>query len=235
MPDVDRVVFVHGSGRSGRDAWPLQQGVKLARQSVYLTRPGFGADEEPVRTDFAAEANMVVAACGRGAHVVAASYGAIAALGAVALAPEAIRSVVLIEPTVFSLGRGLPAVEAHIRALQPVMNQAPRLAAADFLVKFFTALGAVDPVRPTTTEALRVAERMRLQRPPWEANFDPAVIRFVPTLVVTGNWNPEYEELAARLGDLGATHVHVPGRGHAAQDVEEFNDILRQFWMLIGG
>jgi pimeloyl-ACP methyl ester carboxylesterase len=222
-----RVVFVHGSGRAGAAAWPLQVGWPDA---AFLCRPGFGPGEDPEVTDFAREAARVNDACGDGAHVVASSYGAIAALGAAALPDSGVRSLVLAEPAAFSLGRGGEAVEAHISAVDPVLRRAATLSPEDFQVALLTAFGVPNPPVPTTPEQRLGAARLRLHRAPWDAPLDPGVVGRVPTLVVTGDWNAEYEELARALVGLGARHVQVRGFGHAVQESPAFDAILREFW-----
>jgi pimeloyl-ACP methyl ester carboxylesterase len=197
---------------------------------VFVTRPGFGPRESAVRTDFDVESRLVLAACGDAAHVVAASYGAVSALGAAALDPRRVRSLVLVEPAAFSLGRGLPAVEAHIAAVAPVMARYAGMGAADFHVAFLGALGVTEVVPPDTESGLRRAERMRLQRPPWDAVLDPSVISRIPTLVVTGAWNAEYEELAARFVELGAEHAQLLGFGHSTHESPDFPALVEAFW-----
>lgn len=169
-------------------------------------------------------------ACGDGAHVVASSFGAIAAIAAAGIKETAVRSLVLIEPAAFSLGRHLTAVEAHIDAVEPVIRAAPTMTGAQFLVALYTAFGITDPQPPVTRAALVAAERMRLQRAPWDAELNSAVFSDIPTLVITGNWNAEYEELAVRLVELGATHRHVEGFRHNPERAPGFNDLLASFW-----
>ena len=75
------LVFVHGAGRSGRDAWPGQQ---LAfPEAEYLTLSGFG-DDEPSVPDIGDWAKQIleVSGAGDGAHVVAHSYGGLPAVAA---------------------------------------------------------------------------------------------------------------------------------------------------------
>ena len=219
-----RTVFVHGSGRAGVEAWPLQADWPRA---TFLTRPGFAEGDAPRRTDLDAEPRLVNEACGEGSDVIAHSYGAIAAIAAAGRADTAVRTLVLCEPAAFSLGRGRPAVEAHIAAVDPVMRA--RLSPADFYVALLSSLGAVDPEPPDSVEALIAAERMALQVPPWDVDLDPRVIARIPTLVVTGNWNAEYEELAEVLVELGAHHEHLEGHGHRPQDADGFRDVVDRF------
>jgi pimeloyl-ACP methyl ester carboxylesterase len=223
-------VFVHGSGRSGADAFPLQTAEALGLPTQYVVRAGFGKHVAPGATNFEVDALLVDSAVGDGAHVVAASYGAIAALQAAALPDSRIRSLVLVEPAAYSLGRRGSAVEAHIYSVGPVFAQARGFSPAEFQIALLRAFGVDDPQEPTTPDELLTAERLRLQRPPWEAKLDPSLISQIPTLVVTGNWNAEYEELAGKLVGLGASHRQLPGYGHGVQHSPDFNALLRDFW-----
>ena len=82
-----RVVFVHGAGSFGAAAWPKQHGMALDYDALFLRRHGFDAVAEPLESDFAADAAIVLASLWRttaaaqaGGHVVAHSQGAIAAM-----------------------------------------------------------------------------------------------------------------------------------------------------------
>lgn len=221
---MGRTVFVHGSGRAAAEAWPLQAQWPNA---TFLTRPGFAEGDAPQPTDVDAESRLVNEACGGGSHVIAHSYGAIAALAAAGRTDTAVRALVLCEPAAFSLGRGRPAIEAHVAAVDPVMRAG--LPPADLSVALLTALGVMDPKPPSTAEALLAAERTALQVPPWDVVLDPSVIGRIPTLVVTGNWNAEYEELADVLVELGARHEHLEGHGHRPQDAGGFRELVEEF------
>jgi pimeloyl-ACP methyl ester carboxylesterase len=108
------IVFVHGSNLGGKAAWPVQAEADFGREAHFLALPGYGEDEERIPTDFDADAAAVVEAAGEGAHVVAHSYGALAAIGAAQLSPATVVSLVLFEPSAFSLVRGEPRVEHFI-------------------------------------------------------------------------------------------------------------------------
>jgi hypothetical protein len=49
----------------------------------------------------------------------------------------------------------------------------------------------------------------------------------VPTLVVTGGWNDEYEAIASRI--VGARHVTLAGHGHRPQDHPDAAGVVRSF------
>ena len=50
----------------------------------------------------------------------------------------------------------------------------------------------------------------------------------VPTLVLTGGWEPLYEEIAGYLRETGALHRTAPG-GHRPQDSKEGDRAIRSF------
>ena len=108
------IVFVHGSNLGGKAAWPVQAEADFGRETHFLALPGYGEGEERMPTDFEADAAAVVEATGEGAHVVAHSYGALAAIRAAHLSPATVVSLVLFEPSAFSLVRGEPRVEHFI-------------------------------------------------------------------------------------------------------------------------
>lgn len=64
---------------------------------------------------------------------------------------------------------------------------------------------------------------------PWGHGIRPDMIAGVPTLVVTGGWNEEYEAIAAVLLAHGATHRRLSGHEHRPQDHPEFEAVVRDF------
>jgi hypothetical protein len=54
-------------------------------------------------------------------------------------------------------------------------------------------------------------------------------IACVPTLVVTGDWNDEYEAIAEELTVHGAEHRHLRGFGHRPQDHPDFPALVDEF------
>jgi hypothetical protein len=50
----------------------------------------------------------------------------------------------------------------------------------------------------------------------------------VPTLVLTGGWEPLYEEIAGYLQETGALHRIAPG-GHRPQDSAEGDQLIRSY------
>jgi pimeloyl-ACP methyl ester carboxylesterase len=232
-----RVVFVHGAGSFGAAAWPKQHGMALSYDALFLRRHGFDPVAEPQETDFAADAGIVLRALaddGRGeagGHVVAHSQGAIAAMMAAVERPDLVRSLTLVEPACLSLTAELPATAAHRALMQPLFDVRHNLGDEDFHREFVRRVFAAHaPVRGTVGEPAvedgRAARRLRLQAPPWEAPLQ--IVPGVPTLVLTGGWEPLYEEIAGYLRETGALHRTAPG-GHRPQDSKEGDRAIRSF------
>jgi pimeloyl-ACP methyl ester carboxylesterase len=231
-----RVVFVHGAGSFGAAAWPKQHGMALSYDALFLRRHGFDAAAEPLESDFGADAGIVLGSLaddgsgGAGGHVVAHSQGAIAAMMAAVERPDLVRSLTLVEPACLSLTAELPATAAYRALMQPLFDVRHHLSDDDFERESVRrAFAAHSPGReraPDTAEARTAARRLRLQAPSWEAPLQ--IVPGVPTLVLTGGWEPLYEEIAGYLRETGALH-RVAAGGHRPQDSVEGDRIIRSF------
>lgn len=222
------VTFFHGAGKAGASAWPRQ--VAEAEQGwVFLERLPTGDDPE----NDASRIVMLLADAG-GGHVVAHSYGAMAALLAAGHEPELVRSLALLEPACFDLARGCPAVEEHIATMTPVFAAAADEAVTwrEFSALFAAAMGTEVPDLPDTVLEAQVT-RLRTLTPPWGTGLTAMKDLPVPTLVVTGGWSELYEQTAAALADYGAQREVVAGSGHRVQDAAVTNGLLRDFWQAI--
>ncbi len=87
--------------------------------------------------------------------------------------------------------------------------------------------------RPATGEAWEedepLAARFAAVEPPWGHGIDATVFGAVPTLVVTGGWNDEYEAIAEHLAEAGAAHVRLVGHRHRPQDHPGFEALVADF------
>ncbi|MFQ4147497.1 alpha/beta hydrolase [Arthrobacter sp. LAPM80] len=231
-----RIVFVHGLDGYGAGAWPRQHLMAGNYDCLFLKRTGFDAVEPPVPTDFAADARIVVDALGDGGHLVAHDQGAITAVMAAVERPELVRSLVLVEPSLLSLTAELPAALAYREHLEPLHARSASMGDAAFAAEFRRLTGAlagpstssagVVGIPANTETAARVAARIHLQAPPWKAPLH--IVPGVPTLVMTGGWEPLYEEIADYLATTGARHVITRG-GHRPQDTQEGAALITQF------
>lgn len=219
------VVFVHGAGAAGVDAWP-RQAAEAGAGWRFLPRDG-------VADDAGRDARRVLdwlRATG-GGHVVAHSYGANAALLAAQLEPSLVRTLALLEPACFDLARGMPAVEEHISAMTPVLAVAddPTVSAREFSQRFAAAMGMEAPDLPDEELEARVG-RLRALSPPWGVGLRPGQALPARTLVVTGGSDPLYEETATALVAVGAQHLTLDGAGHRVQDAPHATAVLLAHW-----
>jgi pimeloyl-ACP methyl ester carboxylesterase len=232
-----RVVFVHGAGSFGSAAWPRQHGMALSYDALFLRRHGYHPVAEPVESSFDEDAAIVLRSLaddGRGAaggHVVAHSQGAIAAMMAAVERPDLVFSLTLVEPACLSLTAELPATAAHIGLMQPLFDVRHQMSDEDFQREFVRRVYATDLQQPATAEEKRSARRLRLQAPSWEAPLH--IVPGVPTLVLTGGWEPLYEEIARYLRETGALHRTAAG-GHRPHDSVEGDRIIRSFIRDVG-
>ncbi|WP_120519635.1 alpha/beta fold hydrolase [Arthrobacter celericrescens] len=228
--EKQRVVFVHGGGSFGAAAWPRQHGMALKYDALFLRRHGFDPVVEPVEPSVAADVAIILAALesdgNPGGHLVAHSQGAIPAMLVAVDHPELVRSLVLVEPACLSLTAELPATMAYRALMEPLFEARHRLGDEEYLQEFRrrTASAAAGPV--SNEDPHRVARRLRLQAPPWDAPLH--IVPGVPTLVLTGGWEPLYEEIAGYLRETGALH-RVAAGGHRPHDSPEGDRIIRSF------
>lgn len=218
-----RLVFAHGSGAVGRDAFPLQ--TATFPDAEFPVLPGCG-DGAPAVGDVAAAAQHLAMLAADADALVGYSYGGVTAAMAACL--EHVPALVLIEPALFQLSRERPATARLIDRLEPLYLDASRTDAA-FGRALLLALGQEDPGGAASEEALRWSRRTRLHGAPWRHPIDPECIAETPTLVLTGGWNEEYEEVAAALVGLGAEHEVLPGHGHRVMGHPDCSERIRAF------
>ncbi|MEJ1113634.1 alpha/beta hydrolase [Paenarthrobacter sp. CCNWLY172] len=223
-----RVVFVHGLGSFGAAAWPKQHGMALAYDALFLRRHGFDVAAEPVGSSVAADVAIVINSLADtgGGHVVAHEQGAISAMLAAIERPDLVHSLSLVEPACLSLTAELPATASHRALMEPLFDVRSQLNDADYQREYYRRAFSAETGGLDTPEARRSARRLRLQAPPWEAPLH--IVPGVPTLVLTGGWEPLYEEIAGYLQETGALR-RVAAGGHRPQDSVDGDHIIRSF------
>ena len=114
-----RVVLVHGAVFDGPLMWTEQRPLGERWRLEVLNRRGYGKSPPPeVRSDFEEDARDIAALLGDDAHLVGHSYGAIGALYAAALRPQAVRSLTINEPPAYRLIKGNAEADAVVARLQ---------------------------------------------------------------------------------------------------------------------
>ncbi|NQD88810.1 alpha/beta hydrolase [Paenarthrobacter sp. CM16] len=223
-----RVVFVHGLGSFGAAAWPKQHGMALAYDALFLRRHGFDAAAEPLESSVAADVAIVINALADsgGGHVVAHEQGAISAMLAAIERPDLVYSLSLVEPACLSLTAELPATASHRALMGPLFDVRNQLNDADYQREYYRRAFSAETGGLDSPEARRSARRLRLQAPPWDAPLH--IVPGVPTLVLTGGWEPLYEEIAGYLQETGALR-RVAAGGHRPQDSLDGDHIIRSF------
>ena len=208
------LVLVHGAGRAGAAAW-----------GAAWFDGGHALDLHGTR-DMRERAELVAAATTDASVVVAHSLGAVPAVLALAIAPP--RHLLLVEPALYDVARGHPAIEAHIAG----MAHAHRALADDGVEAFWHAARpllvgeAFDPMR---WEAERETATWFATVPvPWGHGIVATDVEGMPTTVVTGAWNAEYDAIADALVAAGAERVVLPGAGHRPHDLAAFADVLER-------
>ena len=234
------VVLVHGAMTTSAETWARQLPLAERWTLVIPDRRGFEPNPPVERSDFEADAADIAPLLGAGAHLVGHSYGAMCALFAAALRPQAVRSLTVIEPPALSLGRGHPEVEAQI---VDFVERRRETDPEKFMRCFLERMGApTDRIPSPLPEGLERRVRLSMnERPPWEVQIPADALQRAgfPVLVVSGNQSPTSEMLCDRLTALlapNARRLTLEGTGHVVQrSGPPFNDALEAFFLDVEG
>ncbi|OYX43343.1 MAG: hypothetical protein B7Z02_09350 [Rhodobacterales bacterium 32-67-9] len=155
------------------------------------------------------------------------SFGAVAALNLAIAAPEAIRTLTLIEPVLFTAARGHPEWKTHIHEME-AFDAAMVADNADASAEAFTRVWGtgVDWAKMGSSRRGDIARRIHLVAAGHPALYEDSAGILVPgaletldmpVLLIRGDRSPTIieriaEEIAARLPDVGV--ATVPGAGH---------------------
>ena len=249
------VLIVHGGIQGGLGGGPatFDEQRMLAERGWRLRlveRPGFGESASRGVDDMAADAVWIADMLGDGAHLVGHSWGGAEALLAAAKRPDAVRSLTLIEPSLFPIVMTDPVLRADPQ-MQAVGGRLAQLmlqsdTPADYAINFArTVLGPPDDEEMLTRVAglqadHELATRVggavlqgKLASPEaMRAAADTVAEHGIPVLVVSGGWSPFFDtigEVVARF-TKGRFEI-VPASNHMVQQVgaAAFNAVLEQF------
>lgn len=213
----DPVVLVHGSPTGGIDCWSPQ--APLASRGFALIIPdrrGYGLSPPSETVDFDTDAEDVAGLLAGRAHLIGWSYGGVVALLAAAHTPGWVTSLVLVEPSAFSVAIEHPEVKRFVNELAAFRTSPDR----DALI------GSMP------SEQSAIASRLIAERPSWEADIPHATLRACrfPKLVVSGAHNVVFETVADTLAEhIDASRAIVPSPDHAVQHAPGFNRIVERF------
>lgn len=251
-----RVLMVHGGVQGGLGGGPStfdKQEALAARgwQVEVVDRPGFGQSPTRGPDDMEADAVWIADMLGSGAHLVAHSWGAAESLLAAARRPDAVKSLVLVEPALEALlptdpgFKDNPVAQAAMGArMQQIMGAG---SPAEYGLSFARSLGtastgtegpngvaaalAADPAQAARIGCSLL--RSRMATPQSFLKAAQAVAQAgIPVLVISGGWSPAYVavgELTAKL--TGGRHVIVQSPSHFVQlaNPSAFNDAVDLF------
>jgi pimeloyl-ACP methyl ester carboxylesterase len=212
------VLLIHGSVVGANRTW--RQQLELADHWALSlpNRPGFGSSPALPCGDFEAEAALMAELIGDGAHVVGHSYGAVIALYAAALRPDAVRSLTISEPGCLRVAAGDARVDAQIAHGEMLYELGGSLDPLEFLRSFRGGVGSTHPTPAELTGELLAGARLLMrERPPWEADppFEELRTADFPKLVISGDHSPVFEAVCDAVARrLDAQRAVVSGRGH---------------------
>lgn len=237
----DPAVFVHGSFGWGEETWREQRPLAEHNRLLLIDRRGFGRSPANGRVDFDRDADDVAELLGEGAHLVGHSYGGVVSLLAAARRPEAVRSLVLIEPPAFGLARGVEPVERLIHNIQAAAVFDDPVA---YRAAFLRGFGFPGGRAQLEGDALVAASASMRERPPWEAEIplDDLARLGLRVLLVQGDWCPAPDSARALAGAafravcdvlderLQTTRAKLPAAHNPQKLGRPFNERVRAFW-----
>ncbi len=227
------ILFVPGSVVAAELTWRRQRELSRAWTTIFPNRPGFGGSPPLPRNDFEAEAPLFAELLGDGAHLVGHSYGAVIALYAAALRPEAVLSLTVSEPGTLQLA-GTPEAAEMIANGERLYGAADSITPLEFVRMFrFGANSARETPAELPEPLRRGAELAMRERPPWEGEvpLDRLAAARFPVLVVSGRHSPVFEAVCDRLAEaLGAERATIGGKGHSVPETgDPYNRLLERF------
>lgn len=211
-------VFIHGAGRRGHDAWPHSN----AAAGDFVSFEAGSSIQEQVAT-------LIDSYSGVRVLLHAHSLGAVPTVLAAASGRLDVAGLVLVEPALYDIARGDVAVERHIGIVTEARAQADDGNLQGFWAIFRPLMfgEAFDEGRWETERA--TAQRWAASNVPWGHGVRVGMITGIPTLVVTGGWNDEYETIALALARHGAHQLVLEGATHRPQDLPGFASAVEEF------
>ena len=228
------VVLVHGSVVDASRTWRHQLTLAEHWSLRLVNRPGFSGSPSLPRGDFEVEAPLVAELLGDGAHLVGHSYGAVIALLAAAVRPDAVRSLTVSEPGCLRVAGGHPSVDEAIAQGTELYRRGADIPPREFLRLFRQGVHSSHRTPELLPDWLeRGARHVMHERPPWEADvpLERLAAAAFPKLVVSGGHSPVFEAVCDVLAErLAARRAVVVGRQHTIPATGgSYNATLHEF------
>ena len=225
------VLLVHG-GASPATTWSSLSPLRERWTLVVVHRRGYPPSPPPdERQDFEVDAADLLPLLDGRPHVVAHSYGGLAALIAAARRPTKVRSLTLIEPPVYLLPED-PEV-ARLKRLGDAVLLHGLDAEPAMLREFLRLAGApVVGEGPLPEDVARGVHRAHGGRLPGDAELRLDVLRDagIPALVASGAHAEGLERICDALAEeLRARRLVAPGAGHFVAAAPGFAAGLEEF------
>lgn len=208
---ASRRVFVHGAGRRGIDAWPRS----ASSDADFVSFEPGSMIRDQVATLIDAYSNTRVLLH---AH----SLGAVPTVLAAASDRLDVAGLVLVEPALYDIARGSESIERHIAIVTEARAQAEAGDLCGFWAMFRPLMFGASFDAGRWDEESAAAQRWSTSNVPWGHGVRRHLLESIPTLVVTGGWNDEYELIAHVLAQHGAQHLMLEGAAHRPQDLPAF-------------
>ncbi len=226
------ILLVHG-GAGPETTWSGLKELKERWTLMFAYRRGFSPSPDPPdgHQDFEIDATDICELLDTRPHLVAHSYGGVAAAIAATRRPTQVRSLTLLEPALF-----YPTDDPEVTRFQRMGDQVltDGLDAEPTMLREFLKIAGA-PVAddgPLPDEVARSVRRAQGSRPPSQARPPLTLIRDagIPALVASGGHHPAAERIcdAAATG-LGAQRLIASGAGHFVAAAPGFAHSLEQF------
>jgi pimeloyl-ACP methyl ester carboxylesterase len=256
----DPVLLIHGSGSWGVDTFGTQQALADEFRLIMMDRRGYGQSPAAANIGWQTDKDDVAGLLTDlgSAHLVGHSSGGTVALLAAAMVPRAVRSLIVVEPTVWGIADPADSPPERPAAYLEVWVRGQGLPAKDFLIAitevtgFQHAAGMVSATLARATEAdWAAAEAMRHESWAGCAPIDVTALAATefPKVVVVGGWDPALHpdiagmwasgwhqavaaEHSALARGINARLVTLGRSTHSPmiEEIDVFNALLRDTW-----
>jgi pimeloyl-ACP methyl ester carboxylesterase len=234
------VVMVHGGAQGTQSAghrnFHAQEPLGREGWRVMVPdRPGHGRSPDPGRPDDAeADAGWVAELLGDGAHLLGHSFGGLVAVAAAALRPEAVKSLVLVEPALFAVATKSTAVKKQLAKM--AFTMVVPFSPASRARRIMALLGIPNVFALTDADLSALGSSLKRGVFPKRANikrwFEEIRRAKIPVLIISSGSNAAFEAMGRIVAEqLGAKHEVVPIEHHFPQwNAAPFNALISNFW-----